>query len=157
MTRKRNAARRRTTIAGTMILVTGLAASGTASAAPSTAAAPSTTAAPTTTAPTSASDTPTQVPQGVNPAASPAPQPLGATAAATPLTVSFILKSRDLASLEKKVATGWTGPYLTTAQFAATYGQSPTIISQLESYLGSFGITTSGLADDLDVTATGTA
>jgi kumamolisin len=172
MTRIRNAARRRTTIAGTVILVTGLAASGTASAAPTTTTAAPTSAAPTSAAlmsaaptsaaltsaaPTSGSGTPTQVPQGVNPAASPSAQPLGATAAATPLTVSFILKANDLASLEKKVAAGWTGPYLTTAQFAATYGQSPRIISELESYLGSFGITTTSLADDLDVTATGTA
>lgn len=83
--------------------------------------------------------------------------PLGATAASTPVQVSVILRSPGLAQLESKVAAGWTGPYLTTQQFANQYGQSPVVIALIQAYLKSFGIKTNALADRLDIQATGTA
>ncbi len=47
------------------------------------------------------------------------------------MTVSFILKAQNLSALESKVQSGWTGPYLTTAQFAQQYGQTPQVVSEL--------------------------
>jgi kumamolisin len=99
----------------------------------------------------------TPVPQAINPALDPTATPTGQTAPSTPITVGFVLKARNLAPLEQKVSGGWTGPYLTTAQFAAQYGQTPQVVNGLETYLRSFGITSTAYADDLDVTATGTA
>jgi subtilase family serine protease len=97
------------------------------------------------------------VAQGLDPALSPLATATGPTPPSTPLTVSFILKARNLAALESDVTGGWKGPYLSTAQFAAAYGQTPSVIDSLESFLASYGITTSAYADRLDVTATGTA
>jgi kumamolisin len=97
------------------------------------------------------------VPQGLNPALDPSVTPNGQTASATPMTVGFVLKARNLAPLEQKVARGWQGPYLTTAQFAAQFGQTPQIVNELEAYLRFFGISSTAYADDLDVTAIGTA
>ena len=82
---------------------------------------------------------------------------VGATDPNTPEDVSFILRARNLAGLEKRVQAGWGGAYLSTAQFAAQYGQSPLLIRALETYLQSFGISTSSYADHLDVSAHGTA
>ncbi len=104
-----------------------------------------------------AETTTTSIPQGLNPALDPAATQTGPTASATQMTVSFVLKARNLDQLEQEVSAGWQGPYLSTAQFAASYGQSPQTVSALESYLGSFGISSSSYADGLDVTATGTA
>jgi subtilase family serine protease len=73
------------------------------------------------------------------------------------MNVSFILKARNLAQLEQSVSSGWRGPYLTTAQFAAQYGQTPQVVSALQAYLRSFGISSTAYTDDLDVAAVGTA
>ena len=97
------------------------------------------------------------VPQGVNPAKIQGATATGATAKNTTMTVSFILKAQNLSALEAKVSAGWTGAFLTTSQFAAQYGQTPAVVSQLESYLSSYGITSTADSDNLDVTATGTA
>jgi kumamolisin len=103
-------------------------------------------------------NTPTQVPSGINAAALPGATVFGTTAASTPETVSFILKERNIQSLEAQVEAGIpTSDYLSVSQFAAQYGQPGYNISALTSYLGSFGITTSVYADDLDVVASGTA
>ncbi|HEV3382191.1 MAG TPA: S53 family peptidase [Trebonia sp.] len=82
----------------------------------------------------------------------------GATASATPETVSFILKARSLGSLEGKVTSGsFTDEnYLSVPRFASEYGQSATARA-LANYLAKFGISTSIYADDLDVAASGTA
>jgi subtilase family serine protease len=83
--------------------------------------------------------------------------PLGTTDPNTPVRISIILRSPNLSTLQGKVLNGWTGPYLTTQQFAAQYGQSPLVIGALEFYLKLFGIKTNALADGLDIQATGTA
>ncbi|HTU28943.1 MAG TPA: S53 family serine peptidase [Solirubrobacteraceae bacterium] len=100
---------------------------------------------------------PTSVPQGVNPTIIKGAAKTGATATGTKMQVSFILKAQNLSALESKVQSGWTGPYLTTAQFAAQYGQTPQVVSELESYLSGYGITSTADADNLDVRARGTA
>jgi kumamolisin len=96
------------------------------------------------------------VPQGIGGAA--ALQPTGVfTPGATPETVSFILKGRNLAALQASVLAGSPGGFLSVQQFAAGFGQTAPNIAALEKYLAGFGITATADADNLDVTATGTA
>lgn len=97
------------------------------------------------------------IPQGSAPVPLSAGPPLGDTDPATVVNVSFILRSPDLRGLQIRVQTGWSGPYLSTPQFAARYGQSPAFILALQKYLQAFGITTYAYPDGLDVSATGTA
>ncbi|MGH9069537.1 MAG: protease pro-enzyme activation domain-containing protein, partial [Acidimicrobiales bacterium] len=97
------------------------------------------------------------VPQGPNPAHAPGAAKTGPTSPGTKLTVSFILKARNLSQLQAQVSQGWSGPYLTTQQFAATYGQPASVVQSLQRYLSSYGIKSSAYPDGLDVTATGTA
>ena len=92
-----------------------------------------------------------------NVAALAAGTPLGATAASTPVQLSIILRARNYSVLTNKVLNGWTGPYLTTQQFANQYGQSPVVIALIQGYLKAFGIKTNALADGLDIQAHGTA
>lgn len=99
----------------------------------------------------------TTVPQGVNPTKISGAAKTGATASTTKMTVSFILKAQNLGALEAKVQAGWNGPYLTTAQFAQQYGQTPQVVSDLQTYLAGYKITSTADADNLDVTARGTA
>ena len=79
----------------------------------------------------------------------------GATPSATQEAFSFILRGRNMFSLESAVETG-RAPDLTVAQFASRYGQSTAAITDLEDYLNRYGISTSVYPDDLDVTAVGT-
>jgi kumamolisin len=103
-------------------------------------------------------NTPTSVPTGINAAALPGVTVFGDTPADTPVTVSFILKEQNMQSLAAQVDAGIpSSDYLSVRQFAAQYGQSASNISALTSYLGSFGISTSVYADNLDVVANGTA
>jgi subtilase family serine protease len=97
------------------------------------------------------------VPQGPNPATYSSSTQTGATAPSTPITVSFILKERNEQALASAVEHGWRGPYLSTAQFAQSYGQPSQVISELQSYLRSYRISSSAYSDGLVVTATGTA
>ncbi|MGH3169192.1 MAG: S53 family peptidase, partial [Trebonia sp.] len=82
----------------------------------------------------------------------------GTTAASTPETVSFVLKARNLRSLENEAASGhFTGrDFLSVRRFAGEYGQAATARA-LTSYLAKFGITASAYSDGLDVSASGTA
>jgi kumamolisin len=96
------------------------------------------------------------VAQGLGPAVLKNATASGATPSATPETVSFILRGRNLFSLESAVETG-QAPDLTVAQFAGRYGPSTATITALEVYLNRYGISTSVYPDDLDVTAIGTA
>jgi subtilase family serine protease len=98
-----------------------------------------------------------KVPQGVSAAAIASAKSTGTTAADTPVDVSFILRARNLSALESKVQGGWSGPYLSTSQFAATYGQTTKVINTIVNYLHLYGIHTSVYADRLDISATGTA
>ncbi len=97
------------------------------------------------------------VSQGIGAAALRNATVFGPTPPATPETVSFILRARDLGSLEASVSAGMPGGYLSVRQFASRYGQTPSDIAALEAYLSGFGIATSAYADGLVVTASGTA
>jgi kumamolisin len=96
------------------------------------------------------------VPQGVTPAGLNA-KPVFPVKASKKETVSFVLKMRNEAALERKVGNGIYSHFLTVGQFARTYGQTTGRISALERYLKRFHLRTRAYADRLDVTATGTA
>jgi subtilase family serine protease len=107
-------------------------------------------------APSSAPTGEVAVAQGVAPIALKNATAIGGTPASTPEIVSFILRGRNLFSLESAVERGYA-PDLTVAQFAARYGQTTATITALQSYLNKYGIATSVYPDGLDVTASGTA
>ncbi len=96
------------------------------------------------------------VPAGVSAAALPGASVFGETPPNTPETVAFVLTEQNLAQLEARVTQG-VQSYLSVGQFANSYGQTPANISQLQSYLGNFGISTQVDADNVDVIASGTA
>jgi kumamolisin len=109
-------------------------------------------------APGTGPNAPTAVPSGIDAANVPGATVFGNTPPDTPVTVSFILKMQDEASLSAAVEAGIpSSQYLSVGQFAARYGQPVSNINALTSYLASFGITTNVYADDLDVVANGTA
>jgi kumamolisin len=111
-----------------------------------------------TAAPSQGSSSPTGVPAGVNATQLPGATVFGDTPSDTPVTVSFILKLQGSQSLAARVEGGIpSSDYLSVSQFAAQYGQPTSNIDALTSYLSGYGITTSVYADDLDVTANGTA
>jgi subtilase family serine protease len=96
------------------------------------------------------------VPQGISMAGINA-TPVFPVKPSTKETVSFVLKERNVGSLEGKVDAGIRGRFLSVAQFAGRYGQSASRIKALEHYLAHYGIKTTAYADRLDVTAKGTA
>jgi kumamolisin len=96
------------------------------------------------------------VAQGLGPAVLKNATAKGATPPDTQEIVSFILRGRNMLQLTSAVGSG-RSPNLTVAKFASQYGQSPTAITALESYLNQFGLKTSTYPDNLDVTASGTA
>jgi kumamolisin len=96
------------------------------------------------------------VPQGISMAGINA-TPVFPVKPSTKETVSFVLKERNVGSLEGKVDAGIRGHFLSVAQFAGRYGQSASRIRALEHYLAHYGIKTTAYADRLDVTAKGTA
>jgi kumamolisin len=107
-------------------------------------------------APSSAPAGEVAVAQGVGPIVLKNATVTGATPASTQEIVSFILRGRDLFSLESAVEAGHS-PDMTVGQFAARYGQTPAAITALQSYLSKYGILSSAYPDGLDVTASGTA
>ncbi len=108
--------------------------------------------------PAGASSTPAMlaVPQGLS-VAGPGAKPVFPVAASKKEIVSFVLKMRNEAALEGKADAGIRGHFLSVAKFRARYGQSAARVRALESYLHAHGIKTTAYADNLDVTATGTA
>jgi kumamolisin len=103
------------------------------------------------------SNAPTPVSSGFSVADLPGIQLFGDTATDTQVTVSFILKERNMQSLEAQVDAGMpSSHYLSVNQFADEYGQSSSNISALTSYLAGYGIKTDVYADNVDVVATGT-
>jgi subtilase family serine protease len=96
------------------------------------------------------------VASGISAAALPGASVFGTTPADTPETVSFVLKERNVGSLQAQAQQGFRH-YLSTSQFARAYGQTPANISALTGYLGKFGITSDVYADGVDVSTTGTA
>ncbi len=97
------------------------------------------------------------VPQGFNTAVLKGDSVFGTTPSDTPETVSFVLKPRNLGTLEADVSAGMQGGYLTVRQFASQYGQTGANIAGLERYLARFGIQGTPYADGLNVNTTGTA
>ncbi len=98
----------------------------------------------------------TSIGQGVNPSTIPNVTVFGSLPANTPEQVSFILQEQNKNQLEYQTEQGFSH-FLTTSQFAQQYGQSQSNINALRSYLAGFGITTSVYADNVDVSASGTA
>jgi kumamolisin len=101
-------------------------------------------------------NTPETVASGINVAQLPGAAVFGTTPASTPETVSFILRERNVGSLQAQVERGVRN-YLSVSRFASTYGQTQANISALTSYLAHFGITTDVYADGVDISTTGTA
>jgi kumamolisin len=101
-------------------------------------------------------NTPEQVSSGIDAALLPGATVFGTTPASTPETVSFILRERNVSFLQAAVSTG-VRSYLSVSQFASAYGQTPANVSALTSYLAHYGIKTTVYADNVDVSATGTA
>jgi kumamolisin len=99
---------------------------------------------------------PQSVAAGISVAALPGATVFGNTPADTPETVSFILRERNVNLLEAQAEQGFRH-YLSVSQFASVYGQSNANVSALTGYLAKFGITTDVYADNVDVSATGTA
>ena len=106
--------------------------------------------------PAGAATTNTPVPTGINVPSIPGATVFGSVSAGTPETVSFIMKEQNESALASQVSAG-VKSYLSVSQFAAKYGAPASSISALTSYLAKYGIKTSVYADDIDVTATGTA
>jgi subtilase family serine protease len=96
------------------------------------------------------------VAQGFTPTSIPGATVFGTTPASTPEQVSFILDERNASQLEYSVEAGVRND-LSVSQFAQYYGQSPSTIAELTSYLSKFGITSTVYPDDVDVSTTGTA
>jgi kumamolisin len=136
-----------------LVIAAALAAAGVLVAA---LAAPSFQASSLVAAPSSAPTGEVAVAQGLGPVVLRNATAFGSTPPATPEIVSFILRGRNLFSLESAVQEG-RSPDMTVAQFAARYGQTAATITALQSYLKKYGIATSVYPDDLDVTASGTA
>jgi kumamolisin len=101
-------------------------------------------------------NTPEQIASGINVAHLPGAAVFGTTPASTPETVSFILKERNIGILKANVINGIAN-YLSVSQFASKYGQRPANVAALTSYLAHYGIKTTVYADNVDVSATGTA
>jgi subtilase family serine protease len=97
-----------------------------------------------------------KVSSGIDAALLPGATVFGITPASTPETVSFILRERNVGVLQNSVVEG-VRSYLSVSQFASEYGQSPANVSALTSYLAGYGIKTTVYADNVDVSATGTA
>lgn len=161
---------------------TPASASGAAPSSSTTTTAPPTTTAPTGTtgAPTTTTGAPppTTIPQSTSPSRETLPSPpeqrapvaqgagvtalaggvaLGATPAASLLSVSLVLRPRHLGQLEAKVERGFARPYLSVGQFAATYGQTPEVIDQLTGYLAGYGIASAVAPNRLEIKAAGSA
>ena len=96
------------------------------------------------------------VSQGINVSAVPGASAFGTTPPSTPETVSFILDERNQSQLEQAVEHG-ISQFISVSQFAQEYGQTQGNVSQLENYLGQFGISTQVYPGNVDVVANGTA
>jgi subtilase family serine protease len=95
---------------------------------------------------------------GISPANISGAVPFGPAPSNTPEEVSFILDENHASQLQNIVESGVPNEnFLSVAQFAAQYGQSPANVTALTNYLGGFGIQTNVLADMIDVQAWGTA
>jgi kumamolisin len=96
------------------------------------------------------------VPQGIT-AASLHGTRISAAPASTRLTVSFVLKLRNVNELKSDVEGGMKHGFLSVKRFSGRYGQTHANIVALERYLKNHGIKSTTYADGLDIHTTGTA
>jgi kumamolisin len=96
------------------------------------------------------------VPQGIT-AASLHGTRISAAPASTRLTVSFVLKLRNVNELKSDVEGGMKHGFLSVKRFSSRYGQTHANIVSLERYLKNHGIKSTTYADGLDIHTTGTA
>ena len=96
------------------------------------------------------------VPQGIT-AASLHGTRISAAPASTRLTVSFVLKLRNVNELKSDVEGGMKHGFLSVKRFSSRYGQTHANIVALERYLKNHGIKSTTYADGLDIHTTGTA
>ncbi|MCL6443066.1 MAG: S53 family peptidase [Alicyclobacillus sp.] len=110
-----------------------------------------------------AADSTVDVPQGVGSQVLQKATVFGNTPPDTPVTVSIVLRTTNESRLQQLIQSQSTPgspnfrQFLSVAQFAHDYGQSPAVIHAITSYLNRFGIQTYVYPDNLDITANGTA
>jgi kumamolisin len=93
---------------------------------------------------------------GVNVRNIPGVQAVGAATPYTRLSLSFVLKERDIGQIERQVDGGMHN-FVTVQQFAKEYGQPLSFVKALESYLVGYGISDFTLyADGVNLKAEGT-
>lgn len=103
------------------------------------------------------------VPQGIAAQVTHAATVFGNTPTNQPVTVSIILTARNQSELANYISQTVTPgsshfhKFLSTQQFAQTYGQSPEFIQGIVSYFKLYGISAKVYPDNLDVTLNGTA
>ena len=101
--------------------------------------------------------------QGVGPGVAQNATVFGDTPSNTPVTVSVILTTRNSARLAQYISATTTPgnpqfrKFLTTSQFAQTYGQDPATVQQIVSYFKGYGISAYIYPNNLDITLNGTA
>ncbi len=93
---------------------------------------------------------------GLNTQALGSVQVFGSTPSNTPETVSFVMRMRNESTASWYVTHGLRH-FISAAQFAQYFGQTPEHLNQLVHYLARFGISTQVYSDGLDVVASGTA
>ena len=105
----------------------------------------------------------TTVSQGTSVAVTQNSTVFGNTPVNTPVTVSIVLRTRNTNQLThyiQNTATRGSSSYrhfLSTKQFAETYGQSSEVINTIVDYFKSYGITSSVYSNNLNITLNGTA
>jgi kumamolisin len=108
-----------------------------------------------------ASSTLVTIPGGALASGLPHATPRGATPSSTPERLAFYFNLHGVSSLAKMEASvkalTASRHFLTKAEVASTYGQTAATVAPLETYLGTFGITTTAKYDNLMVIANGTA
>jgi len=105
----------------------------------------------------------TSLAQGMGPAVTQNATVFGNTPSNTPVTVGIILKTNNTNQLAQYIrATTTPGnrdfrKFLNTAQFTQRYGQDPSTVNEIVQYFKGYGIGATVLANNLDITLTGTA
>jgi subtilase family serine protease len=96
------------------------------------------------------------VPQGQNPTKIAGASEVGPADEGNQISVSFVLKAQNQSELFALASAATQQLNFPESQFSDVFGQTPTVINGLESYLKGFGITTYAYSNGLDVSATGT-
>jgi subtilase family serine protease len=96
------------------------------------------------------------VPQGQNPTKIAGASEIGPADEGSQISVSFVLKAQNQSELFALASAATQQLNFPESQFADVFGQTPTVINGLKSYLKGFGIATYAYSNGLDVSATGT-